>query len=252
MSSFKNAAKSHQKTHKERSQLQERASLGHLEKRQDYRLRARDHERKKTTLRLLKKKALNKNPDEFYFHMINSKLEDGSHHEKSKKKKSEAQLKRLQSQDFKYINHKKNIEMKKINKLKASLHLLDADKPTNRHTFFVEDKKEASSFDVAERLDTLPEFLDRNFNRPCKSNLGGLNLSKVTANSSIEEVTAAQNHSYKELSQRLQREKQLSVLSSKMEIKYHLANNRGAQPCRIMPETKETAPVYRWVQERKR
>ena len=82
MSSLRNAAKSKQRTHKERHQPSERAEFGLLEKKKDYKLRAKDYNDKKATLKKLRKKALNKNPDEFYFHMINSKTEDGVHKDK--------------------------------------------------------------------------------------------------------------------------------------------------------------------------
>ena len=49
-------------------------------------------------------------------------------------------------QDERYLNYKRQIERKKIEKLKSSLHLIDAETGAQRkHTFFVDKKVEDST-----------------------------------------------------------------------------------------------------------
>ncbi|TVY86538.1 putative U3 small nucleolar RNA-associated protein [Lachnellula willkommii] len=64
MSSMRNAVQ--RRNHRERGQPEERKKWGLLEKSKDYKLRAADHKVKKTKLKQLKQKVLDKNPDEFY------------------------------------------------------------------------------------------------------------------------------------------------------------------------------------------
>ncbi|KAK6522679.1 hypothetical protein TWF281_002115 [Arthrobotrys megalospora] len=75
MSSMRNAIQ--RRNHKERSQISSRLKYGHLEKHRDYALRAQDYNSKKARLKILKSKASERNPDEFYFGMVNARTRDG-------------------------------------------------------------------------------------------------------------------------------------------------------------------------------
>lgn len=252
--SLNNASKS-QKTHRERHQPEARNKLGLLEKKKDYQLRAKDYNEKKTVLKELRKKALNKNPDEFYFHMVNSKLEDGVHHDKlSKKDKnalSQEQIKLMQTQDYKYVSSRRVMEQKKIEKLKATLHLLDSsDRPKNTHTIFVDDEKEKRSLDLSEMFDTESELLGRTFNRIKKSHLSSSDV--VSKCEMDEDQLKSQYKSYKQLSQRIQRAKQLAIVEQKIKIKRHLMNKKEKPATVLKEETPDSAPVVVWQAERKR
>ena len=65
--------------HKERGQPAKRRRLGLLEKHKDYVLRARDFHRKERTIANLKRKAEERNPDEFYFGMVHKRTTKGVH-----------------------------------------------------------------------------------------------------------------------------------------------------------------------------
>ena len=252
MSSLANAAKTN-KTHRERRQPEARSKLGLLEKKKDYKLRAKDYNEKKKALQQLRKKALNKNPDEFYFHMINSKMVDGVHTEKGKDVAlTPEQISLMQTQDLKYIVSKRTSEKNKIEKLKSGLHLINAEeKPKNTHTFFVDSEKEKREFDVAERLQTLPGLLGRTHNRPKVDDLVKGRMALKLGEGQVEDAAKSASKAYKELSQRLVREKQLGLVQRKMEMKAALRGK--VKPERLVKgEEKDAAPVYLWPQERKR
>ena len=78
-SAFKKTQKAAARPHRERSQPGFRKKLGLLEKKKDYKLRADNFKKKEKRIFDLKRKAEFKNPDEFYFGMINSRLVDGVH-----------------------------------------------------------------------------------------------------------------------------------------------------------------------------
>ncbi|XP_057690684.1 probable U3 small nucleolar RNA-associated protein 11 [Corythoichthys intestinalis] len=254
MSSFRKALKSRQRNHQERSQPEARKHLGLLEKKKDYKQRANDYHKKQNTLLALRKKALEKNPDEFYFNMINSQLKDGVHMSKKQEEDQEVteeQKKVMTTQDIKYVEMKRVAEARKIEKLKGSLHLLDVDgKQKNTHTFFVDSKKEVQSFDLAGHLNTVPELVDRVYNRPTMATLRDKRILGAVEPHSQEKLSKQRKHEYKILSQRIDREKKLFVISQKLQTRKDLQDKR--QKIKVKKETPNAAAIYKFEMKRKR
>ncbi|KAM7364017.1 putative U3 small nucleolar RNA-associated protein 11 [Cochliomyia hominivorax] len=264
MSSWKKASKSNQKVHRERHQPESRAHLGLLEKKKDYRKRARDAERKAKTLQILHKRALNKNPDEFYHHMIRSKLHDGEHHDEEEKDvHSKEQLALMETQDLKYVTMKRTMEARKIKRLQSQLHMIDfANTVPNKHLFFDEKAeesdedgtvkgKELSDLALAERLETHPSMLDRKTNRPRLKDLEKLKIPELSPED-IKKANLLKQQAYQELSKRIEREKELAIVQQKLEIKRALQKPRLLKPKKKQVGTKDAPPVYKFKYERKK
>lgn len=75
--SFDKAHRARSRTYKERHQPAARAHLGLLEKKKDYKVRARDYHSKQDRLRVLAEKAAFRNPDEFYQAMGKTQRKEG-------------------------------------------------------------------------------------------------------------------------------------------------------------------------------
>jgi U3 small nucleolar RNA-associated protein 11 len=253
MSSWKKAAKTYQKTHRERGQLESRKELGLLEKKKDYKLRAQDRAGKEETLKLLRKRALNKNPDEFYHHMVNSKIQKDEHHEKDKEEDIPVdQIKLMETQDKRYISMKRTVETNKIKRLQSHLHLTDiSDRTRNKHVFFVENEDEVKNFNLAERLQTHPALLSRKSNRMKLKDLEKMNLN--IDEKTIIKLKEERDKSYKELDRRITRERELARVQRKMDMKNMTKKQRQAtKPKELLGVLKSSNPIFKFKYERKK
>ncbi|KAI1827101.1 small-subunit processome [Xylaria intraflava] len=138
MSSLRNTV--NRRVHRERDQLQDRKNrYGLLEKHKDYRLRAQDHNRKKAQLKSLRKKAEDRNEDEFYFGMLSRKgpstaLSTGSKRwdgtvagDRGNKSLDVDVVRLLKTQDMGYIRSVRNVAMKEVRGLEERVIALGGD-----------------------------------------------------------------------------------------------------------------------------
>lgn len=221
MSSWKKASKAGQKFHKERGQIKEREFLGILEKKKDYKLRALDFQKKRDAIKNVKRKIQEKNPDEFYFNMVNTKVEDGIHQLKTKYKQfTDDEIKLMKSQDKNYIRLHQQIERKKIEKMQSSLHLIDVkDLPINNHRFYVDNSMDAKEFDPAKQFNTHEALLTRKSNRLTTEQLESIHLPEWIDDEFTKAIAKRREKKYKELASRIKREKSLRKLEETFDLK---------------------------------
>ena len=184
MSSLRNAAK--RVTHKERAQPANRKKFGLLEKHKDYVERARDFQKKQKFIKNLRSKAENRNPDEFYFNMNKSQVVNGVHKKIRKGSIDTEEIFLLKSQDLGYVQHKKTIDEKKIEKLRSNLHLIgvetEAGKKRN-HKVFVGTEDEVEKFSPSLHFETDERLVERAYNRPRLAALSESILSSMGTSS---------------------------------------------------------------------
>ncbi|KAM3830248.1 putative U3 small nucleolar RNA-associated protein 11 [Vipera latastei] len=252
MAAFAKAAKSRQRQHLERGQLASRKALGLLEKKGDYRLRAADFQKKRDALRALRRRAQEKNPDEFYFRMTRERLQDGAHVIRRQEEDCPPeQQKLLKTQDLKYVEMKRVAEVQKIEQLKSELHLLDAEgKQPNKHVFFFDTKEEVQGFDVALHLNTAPELVSRVYNRPTLETLKKNAVSGITTDGQLQRLARQRKSQYSLLRQRIERERKMFVIAQKLQTRKDLLDK--TERVKLKKETVNQPAIYKFQFRRKR
>ncbi|CAL8083966.1 unnamed protein product [Calicophoron daubneyi] len=233
--SFKNIQKRYARTHKERSQPEHRQRLGLLPKKKDFVLRARDKEKKQEKIKDLRRKALTKNEDEFYFNMCNSTfdVEKGHIPLNCAVTHSEEEVRSLLSLSVIQLRHELQKEVSKIRKLESSVNLIHGEfsrksaKGPQKHVYFADTKAEAEEIYATAR--------------PCLDN-----QAEPLEIDILEDRQAA----YSELEQRLRRAEVINLMLKKREAKQKLTRNIGRKYKVVAKETKNAAPVYQFDQVR--
>jgi U3 small nucleolar RNA-associated protein 11 len=221
MSSLRNAVK--RIAHKERSQPRARQHLGILEKKKDYKKRAVDFHNKEDRIKAMKEKAAMKNPDEFYFGMNTSKVQDGKHKSAADYRDLPPEMVQLmKDQDLSYVRMQKQQDSRKAERLQASLHFLGSEfddektsKSKRKHTVFVDSQEAADNFDVAEHFDTLPELAGRTFNRLRKGDVEKLAKKTYGGNGNDDDEEEYKPTNAEQLQKQAKAERKLAKKLSK-------------------------------------
>lgn len=244
-------------THKERSQPSNRKHLGLLEKHEDYVERATNYKNKQKYLKALRRKAAERNEDEFYFHMHNSKVKGGKHVDNKKNHLDKDTVDSMKTQDLAFIIHKKQVDSKKAERLRETVQLIGEVRP-KKHIVFVDDAEQLESFDPATHFDTAPELVDRVHNRLRTSQLEEIVDSQQNIILEEDEVMVGKKRKItpqvRELKQRTKRAKKLEEAYFELSQQRNIATSKGSKKKMVFKtevggKEKEVV-VFKWRTER--
>ena len=77
---------------------------------------------------------------------------------------TEDELKLMKTQDVRYVSLKAQTELKRVQKMKETLHCLGAGSEERKHTIFVDEYSEAKTFKPEKYFDTPKELIGRGAN----------------------------------------------------------------------------------------
>lgn len=249
------------RAHRERSQPGRRVSRhGLLEKKKDYKARAKNANRKAYRLKLLREKAAFRNPDEFYHAMDSSAPTRGGRTVRQADKNmitshfsSKGDARRLaETQDRAYVNLKRSQERSKIRSMRNNLHFIDAGASESiaQRTWYMDDEEfhntaNSSSRDrtesthVSDRMSTAAEALHAREPR-----------DEPTKRTNL--LSERQRKSYDELSQRLTRVQRLGEAASDLALEQALLGKGARRKLRSADAEAGKPPVFKWRKERKK
>lgn len=235
------------KQHKERSQTLDRAKYGLLEKKKDYKLRATDYHKKQAALKLLRERAANYNPDEYYHAMTRRRTDDsGIELNENTQQLTEQQMKLYKSQDLNYVRTMRLNERAKIDKLMDKLQF----KAKGKHTVFVDSVDDAENFDALKHFQTDASLVNRRENR---LRTDQLESTKKPIDDDEDFETREQREKqkladYRLLKERLEREKQLKEVEEKLALTKELMKDGDVRKLR----DQDGHVHYKWNAVRKR
>lgn len=235
------------KQHRERSQLNSRAKYGFLEKHKDYVKRAQDHHRKENTLKILRGKAKDRNPDEYYHAMSSRKTDPQGLLVQSRgidESLSMDQVKLLKTQDSNYVRTMRQMELKQMDKRKRDLLF----QSSGKHTVFVDDREELETFDPVEHFNTTPEMLNRRENRLTKDQLSRDDLVDSSKLMPKESLDKKKLKKYKLLKDHLMRQAQLKQVQNRMDMQRELMK-KGSKKKTVDARGNV---AFKWKKQRKR
>lgn len=236
------------RAHKERAQPSLRVSKhGLLEKKSDYKLRARNRNKKRLQIKLLREKAALRNPDEFYYGMISSNTDSGRVRRLRNESEHDAipianrnrdQRLLAETQDSRYISVKSGRERGRLEKMKKGLHFVSVAQNTKRqHVLFAENEEEAEEIAKEKKTPQQASSSDQ--------------TDELTPRER-KRLQKEQDKAYREMEQRADRYSKLSTVLDDMSLDQKLLSKGRRKLLKKADSATGAPPVYKWHQERKR
>lgn len=252
--------------HRERSQPDRRvARHGLLEKKKDYKLRAKDASRKKRRVRLLKEKAAFRNPDEFYHAMssggtkagVVKKVKDANAVREGEHHTADGAVRRLvETQDRGYVRMKIARERGEVAKAREGLHFMDVGLGAGKHTvfvasdeeddggledfdrekYFVKERARAKSFVAGKEEDGVEEGI----------------VPRASGKDAVRMRSRAGKKGYAELDQRMERVRRLDMAMEDLALRQKLLGKGRRRKVSAGDPKTGVLPVFKWRRVRKR
>jgi len=229
MSSLRNALQ--RRNHRERAQPNSRRNFGLLEKHRDYALRAKDYNSKKARLKVLKRLTTERNPDEFYFGMVNASTRDGGVYVKSRGNHamSVETVRGLKTQDLGYLRTVISREKRKREKVEEGCHYIDdagGKRVSGRiKTTFDEDGNAVPDLPTSSKGDQMDIDQDDEWSDEDDNN-GSTNEEQKKPSAEMK-AQKRKEAKYKEVDVRMKREKELRTLERQLEEQRDRMSKKG-------------------------
>ncbi|KAH8584864.1 U3 small nucleolar RNA-associated 11 [Cryptosporidium sp. chipmunk genotype I] len=218
MSSLKHSI--HRRVHLERATPVNRLRFGILERKKDYKIRAKRYHEKENLLKSLSEKARTRNPDEFDFGMVNSRLENGRYKKigsglPNGGLTSAEERKLAESQNLTYVHFRKSIDNKKIERMEKELTLFGQNMQRS-HVFFDDEHKQLENNPQENKSNT--KKLKDQASFPNSENLSNEIVKNITKSYKILNETIARSKKLDKVSKHLELQRDLKSKGKKKKV----------------------------------
>lgn len=207
---------------------------------------------RQASLKILREKAQQRNPDEYYHEMHSRKVDGKGLLLKSRRAADEEsslstdQVKLLKTQDANYVRTLLQNERQVLNRQSQNTMF----KAKGSHTVFVDDQATLHNFDAHEYFHTTAEMLHRCENRLTKEQLADQSLSAGAGKIGLDSETLERKRLKKlrQLQQHQDRERQLAGVLQRMDLE----RERMKKGSKKKIQDAQGNVAFKWKKQRKR